>query len=651
MSAFRSIKAGLLMNIDLSRYLKKLTRKEKIKLLVIKTSNLLTGKLLALLFYSRLLVKRVLTRTLSQHLFFQFLKVWMIVKSLWSKQKFSTRVYLKPGLNSETFIKSINALDIEYVLLRWFEKWPHIDPQEDLDILVADKHLEDIRSFCVCYDNGCQKLDVYSETGISNSGYYGASYFPDNLAQNILSTRKLINNVFVPTGLNYFLSLAFHAVFHKGQDSGLPYSKDQNDKRESDHDYEDLLTKLAKDLKINCPRITFSDLYNFINDNGFLPGLDTSSLYARYNPWLLNIIINNDNNDVALPVDGDVIVVVVRDWAAKNNKIDLILELINDEKLHVIDHILLDDQAAQTAKTKIRGGQWDAGPYPKSGGNPHSLIICFDYAPKPPSQQTSDTYPFVTNENIFIKHRIRDRINSEQFLWNRVNCIHSSDNEDEAYQYISILGERQMDNIHNKVCQIRQSAYFKTWDVKDVFVENGTRAKTCLINHNGQDAVLKVFRPEAKRFFEREKFVYKNFSAQLPCLAQVFEIGENYVINAFYENILINKPEKERQEIIKKHSFGILSFLKTFYDYGYAVLGFYPGNIIITPDDKLIIIDFEFLHSYEVKPEKFALSYDLVGVPKGFQGDMPRGDSNHTLENTWDGYLDTKILYNFLSDT
>jgi len=36
------------------------------------------------------------------------------------------------------FLNELNKKNVEYVVLRWFERLPHLGSDEDLDILVAD---------------------------------------------------------------------------------------------------------------------------------------------------------------------------------------------------------------------------------------------------------------------------------------------------------------------------------------------------------------------------------------------------------------------------------------------------------------------------------------------------------------------------------
>jgi len=557
------------------------------------------------------------------------------------------RWYIADKRSISEFFQLANKAEIEYVILRWFEELPHIEPGEDIDILVSDKDLDKIRSLCDPYENGGQKLDIYSASGKSGSDYLGAGYFPFKLSERLLESRKLINNYFyVLDDREYFVALAFHAVFHKGKASGLPYKRNDAISHQSDHDYTKHLKAMASAQGININDFSFCGLYEYLVAEGYTPGIDTVRLYARHDPWLQELTIPATLPKISSK--GEVVVFILRKWAYDNDKIEYIKDIVESRGFDILYYSELSQCEVISSKGKIRGGQWGKGSYPVSGGPPYGIMVCFDYAPEGPDKNTKEIFPHLSNRNILIKHEIRDAINRDLLYTKHVNCIHSADDEHEAWEYINAAVPDRANEFRDSVAIIRSSNYFHSFHVYRPIVTNGVRAKTELIDYKGARCILKTFKPGRERFLEREAFAYGELSRKIDAIPKLIEKGDCYIIVEYIENILEGLTERERIRIIKKYTFDIVSTMRQFYENGYAILGFYPGNLLISLDKGLKVVDFEFLHKYEINPDTFEESYDVAGVPSDFTGDMPRGDSNHTIENTWKYYLDMKVVKELL---
>ena len=110
---------------------------------------------------------------------------------------------------------------VRYTVLRWFEQLPNIGPDEDVDMLVADGSLAIALEIMHALP-GIQPCDVYSETGLARSDYAGTPYYPETVARRVLDGAVRHNDVcLVPNRWDYFHSLAYHAVYHKGPRSDL----------------------------------------------------------------------------------------------------------------------------------------------------------------------------------------------------------------------------------------------------------------------------------------------------------------------------------------------------------------------------------------------------------------------------------------------
>ncbi len=55
-------------------------------------------------------------------------------------QRRSARRHLPSSLGIQGFFEQLERLEVNYSVLRWFDRLPNIDPGEDIDLLVADEH-------------------------------------------------------------------------------------------------------------------------------------------------------------------------------------------------------------------------------------------------------------------------------------------------------------------------------------------------------------------------------------------------------------------------------------------------------------------------------------------------------------------------------
>ncbi len=75
---------------------------------------------------------------------------------------------------------------------------------------------------------GIQPVDVYSATGLPGADFRAMPYFPPYLADELLDRAVIHRGLCrVPAPREHFLSLAYHALYHKGGDSGIPSANDQ----------------------------------------------------------------------------------------------------------------------------------------------------------------------------------------------------------------------------------------------------------------------------------------------------------------------------------------------------------------------------------------------------------------------------------------
>jgi hypothetical protein len=131
----------------------------------------------------------------------------------------------------------LQTAGVRHAVLRWFESLPQVAPGEDLDILVDDASLDQVRAM-LDDGPGIQPVDIYSVTGLPGADFRSMPYFPPYLAEELLD-RAIIHRGLcrVPAPREHFLSLAYHALYHKGGDSGIPSATHKRPRQVSaDHD-------------------------------------------------------------------------------------------------------------------------------------------------------------------------------------------------------------------------------------------------------------------------------------------------------------------------------------------------------------------------------------------------------------------------------
>ena len=198
----------------------------------------------------------------------------------------SARRYVPHALGIERFLRRLNRQPVRYVVLRWFEQLPVLPEGQDLDLLVDDADLPTVAAM-LDEGPGLQAVDLYSTTGLPGADYRDMPYFPPHVAARILDgAQPRFSLCWVPSPLEHFQSLVYHALYHKGFDSGLP-SKHQRDRHtpRAEHDDTAILQKLARRQGIDVP-ITLEDLDGYLEACGWRPPHDMLLRLARHNRWI-----------------------------------------------------------------------------------------------------------------------------------------------------------------------------------------------------------------------------------------------------------------------------------------------------------------------------------------------------------------------------
>lgn len=550
----------------------------------------------------------------------------------------AARQYLSPEVGLENFFDLLNKKGLDYVVLRWFDELPFLDLDEDVDLLISDQHIEVVREL-LNERVGILPFDIYSAGGLPGSNFHNIAYYPPYIAETILDQKELWNGKYsIPSKRHYFLSLMYHAVYHKGEKSGIPAKSDGIVKKiPQDHDYPGVLERLAVETGTTLEENNLEYFHHFLEEEGWAPSTDTiRKLIGVSGQWLESTIKSSEHN---FEKDGELMVFVVREWAEERQLTEKIADWFDRNGLCLIRSIKLDEEQKRNAAQSMRGGNWGRGPWPVSGGKPSTLLVMYDYHPKSLSPKMKKKYPHVSNEHYLLKEELRGEINFSLSKEERANPLHSADDEIEALDYISAVAPDLLQEIKAVVTEWDEAYKTKEKVVADVS-EKKRRAKVEIIEYQGKRAVKKTYKSGKERFLEREKFVYGELSKECEYIPKLIESGENYIIVPYLKTNKLTESWHVKKQILKhRHKQEIFNINEFFYNKGYALIDFHPGNILLTSEG-LKIIDFEFLYQYEQRPPSVRDSFDLNGFPEDFEEDRPYGIFPKQRRNMW-----RKILY------
>ena len=556
----------------------------------------------------------------------------------------NARRYISPVLGVENWFKILSQKQVRYTILRWFEDLPAIMPGEDIDLLVADEDLATIETL-IQQQPGIIPCDLYTVSGLPGTAYKNMAYYPPPLAKTILDKSLTYKQHFrVPEPEIHFYSLAYHAIYHKGKNSGIPLTSNRQTEEGNsefnlapEHEYRQILSHLAQSLGIEV-EISIESLDNFLDSINWRPAQDTLARLDSSEIWLNNQLSSDSTlaTEEITQLDG-LAVFFVRQKALELKLEAQIIQLLVQEGFSLIETKILTPAEVQRVKSHVRGGNWGKGPWAESGGEPAMVLVAVDLMPLTPTREDLVKQPHLSNGRIMVKQQIRDLVNQSLPLEQQCNTIHSSDNEREAWNYLQIASPEKCGAIKHKIIALRHD-FVTNYPVQQVLTRYGRRAKVELIEYQDQLAVKKTFRPGLERFFQRELLVCQSFDAQCRAIPTLLDYGANYLIYAYYDDVL---SFQERQSKLLPLSIAkqALDTLNFFYERGYALIDFQPANIIVDRHSGLKVIDFEFLYQYKSRPNSLAECYELAGIPDNFEGDLPNFQFEMSYEARWKPYV------------
>jgi hypothetical protein len=549
------------------------------------------------------------------------------VRGLLRRRRDKTRRYLRPGVTLEALFDELNRRGVRYAVLRWFETLPSVGPGEDVDILVADEDLPHLRPFLRSYlvPLETQKFDVYSVGGLPGSDFLAVPYLTSEFASGLLDRAVLRRGRYrVPNDQDHFDSLAYHAVYHKGEKSGLPENAAAEPAAaQAEHDYAGVLGALAERLGLSVS-VTLEGLDSYLADAGLRPPLDTLDKLSATNPWLRARLEKLwGPADAGMP---GLAVFVLRERA--QHLLGRLRTELAREGFEPLETVQLSGDRAQRVATGVRGGNWGQGPWPVGGGDPVAYVVAYDLS-RSLGEQAAPANRLRVND---AKLAIRERLLASQEDGATFNPLHSSDDPRQALDYLALLDDPGIvTRMRRSIAEIREQMAFP-YPLVEVLSSLQRRAVTAVVRHPEYgECVCKLFYPGSHRFMEREVRARTQFAA-LPEVPALLESGPNYLITPRYSDtgahIRRTLPGLRHVQLTPRTSAAMARLARALHERGSYLLDLSTQNLLTDEVDGLKVIDWEFLQDFSGHRPLIDESPTVLGRADGEpDADMPVGAS------------------------
>jgi hypothetical protein len=531
-------------------------------------------------------------------------------------------------------VRELDQAGIRYAVLRWFETLPELEPGEDLDVLVADEDLDAFRAI-LDREPGTIPVDLYSESGLVGSDYHGMAYYPPALAATLLGrTVRHSSGALVPSPVDHLHSLAYHAAYHKGLRSGIP-SETRAPVANPEHDYPAALQELARRQGITLPT-TLEGVDAYLAERGWRPPPDTLRRLAEHTEHLRDSKGRATPEHPGLHELPELAAFFVREQTLDVLGLAEVEQVLARLEFEIMDVRTLAPDARARCQALVRGGNWGRGPFGRSGGGPVVALVALHYGPRPPDDEVRRRYPALTNSDVLLaKNQVRDLVLSRTGEAQAFNPVHSSDNEAEAWEYIEVAMPENLQFLRQEVAQ-RKAAFRTDVPVRTV-LSLGRRAKVEVVEGADRPVVRKTFGPHALPHFRRELAALQELGPVVPAVPEVCDVGDNWFTLPLFDDQLRLSSTPGHRLVPLRHAREMVSVLRQVHAQGADLIDAKPQNFLLDPRRGLTLVDLEFCHWYDGDPPPFQASYSFAGVPEGFIGDVPYGETSYRAR--WEPFV------------
>jgi hypothetical protein len=348
---------------------------------------------------------------------------WLVLEHLLSKS-LQTRYSISEDVGVEGFLNHLRNEQINYVVLRFYEKLPQVYRNGgDIDILVSDEDEHKIRSFLQKHP-GKLGVDVWTP---SRTSHNSITYYPPPLARKIVASAiEGPGGARIPSPKEAFIGFAYHAIYHKGVFAGVPTSlSGLVVNQHPENDYTKVLREMAVVAGVTVD-ITMEALDEYLAEEGWQPKTDTLAKIAPWNKWVQRRFFSTySTKEIGLSV------FILKKRAFLDGVADKILEMLHTQNGFTVLRVKkFTDKEIKHVTDHLRGGVWNDVSGSVDDFLPAMAVVVLD------TQFARASH--ISAKQVRPDKGITDmkKVLRKKFDTAKVSSIHSTDTTHEAWEYI-----------------------------------------------------------------------------------------------------------------------------------------------------------------------------------------------------------------------
>jgi hypothetical protein len=372
---------------------------------------------------------------------------WLVIKNMkiLSRQPQYTGSSISEKIGIPGLLNYLNRERIKYVVLRFYNKLPNLHREGgDLDILVEDESIDKVNTFL--FENpGSIQVEIKPVSRLTGNGL---PYYVPRLARNILeSAIDGPAGSRIPDRKEAFLSFAYHVLYHKGLDAGVPSNLPEIKINEfPDNDYKKELANMAEELNIKIP-IIMEDIERYLDQEGWRPKLDTLAKIALENEWVRKHLSFNEEEDLGIGV------LILKEGVFNNSLTEGVLEEIEaQEGFRIVRKKVFDEKTKKYVSDHLRGGVWTDKSNLDNFRPAMAVVIVDIYCARAINVNVAENNFGRRIKNL--KENLRKKFGFDKA---NTNMVHSTDNTKEAWEYIEVCFPDEFESIKDEIHNIHEN--------------------------------------------------------------------------------------------------------------------------------------------------------------------------------------------------